>query len=61
MESRDYALGTFGICRRCGTAIILSSRPIDPNDGADVWLHFGVGPNHYGRPKPSLRDAVTTQ
>lgn len=54
--SDRYKLGTIGRCKVCGKAVRLVMRPINPADGAETWLHFGVGPNHYGQPMSSVTD-----
>ena len=50
-------LGTIGRCKVCGKAVRLVARPINPADGGtEIWLHFGVGPNHYGKPMSGVVD-----
>lgn len=48
-------VGCIGLCQVCGKAILLMATYVN---GFAFWAHFGVGPGHYGEPKPGIHDVI---
>ena len=45
------AIGCVGRCKVCGKAILLMATYVD---GSELWMHFGVGPDHYAVLSPGV-------